>query len=92
MHEDLGWTALAYRHNYDSLFVYIDSNSILHISAVCSNLADNGNARKVRLEDVNQINSTCGNCVERKYVDFIYKKINTGVYDTSQIKDVDVDF
>lgn len=92
MHEDLGWTALAYRHNYDSLFVYIDSNSILHISAFCGNLADNGNARKVRFEDVNQINSTCGNCVERKYVDFIYKKINTGVYDTSQIKDVDVDF
>ena len=89
MHEDLGWTALEYTQNYDSLFVYIDSKSILHISAICGELADDRNARKARFEDVDRINSTCERCVGRKYVDFIYKKINTGIYDISQIKEAD---
>ena len=92
IHEDLGWTRLAYSHNYDNLFVYIDSNSNLHISAICGDLADDGNARKVRFEDVDRINSTCGNCVSREFIDFIYKKINTGIYDISQIKDEEEDF
>lgn len=92
MNEDLGWTALAYTRNYDSLFVYIDSKSILHISAICGELADDGNALKVRFEDVNRINSTCGSCVGREYIDFIYKKINTGVFDISQIKEASDDF
>lgn len=88
MNEDLGWTLLWTKNNIDvdSLYVYIDNKSILHISSICSDLADDGNAKKVKFDDVNSIKATCENCVGREYVDFIYKKIHEGTYDFSLIK------
>ena len=89
MNEDLGWTLLGIKNdvNVDSLYVYIDNKSVLHISSICGDLADDGNAKKVKFDNVNSIKTTCENCVGREYVDFIYKKIHEGIYDFSLIKE-----
>lgn len=86
--EDLGWDSLPYKndHNFSNLYVYIDNKSILHISGCCISF-DMDSAYKVRFDDVEEISSTCENCVGRRFCDFIYKKIYEGVYDLSQIKE-----
>ena len=86
--EDLGWDALPYKndHDFSNLYVYIDKKSILHISACCMSF-DIDSANKVLFNDVEEISSTCENCVERRFCDFIYKKIYEGIYDLSQIKE-----
>lgn len=86
--EDLGWESLPYKKDYDfsKLYVYIDKELVLHISATCLSF-DIDSANKVRFDDVDSISSTCEDCVERRFCDFIYKKVYEGVYDSSQIKE-----
>ena len=88
--EEFMWGSLKYKNdfNYDSLCVYIDAENVLHISKTCYGIYNKG-AIKKKLNDVERINTTCESCVGREYVDFIYKKINEGVYDVSQIKEVE---
>ena len=89
--ENLGWgellaTAIVEKNiNFNNLYVYMDSKSKLHISTYCMELAQDKSAKKVRFDDVSEIYATCEECVGREYVDFIYKKVNDGIYDVSLI-------
>ena len=93
--EELGWDFLWVKAktdnnaDFNNLYVYIDSKSKLHISTYCMELAQDKNARKVRFDDVSEIYTTCEECVGREYVDFIYKKVNEGIYDASLIGEPD---
>ena len=89
--EEFMWSSLKYAKdfNFDSLYVYIDSENVLHISMSCYSVYKNKDAMKIKLNNVERIKTTCESCVGREYVDFIYKKINDGVYDVSQIKEVE---
>lgn len=85
--EDLGWSLLWLKKDidYESLYIYLEPNGILHISGVCYELLKKRNAKKLKLSDVNDASTLC-DCVNREYRDFIYKKILEGVYDKSLIK------
>ena len=89
--ENLGWDFLWAKTNsltnedFSKLYVYIDNKGKLHISTYCMELAQDNTARKIKFDDVVEINTTCELCVGREYVDFIYKKIDKGIYDVSLI-------
>lgn len=77
--------------NFNELYVYLDTLNILHIDGNCLYCTiEGGRVTRYSFSEIDSISSTCGDCVKRKYCDFIYKKIYEGVYDIKAIKD-DID-
>jgi hypothetical protein len=72
---------------YKDLYVYMESNGKMHINGKCFE-AKNIKLQRVRFDDVRHIEATC-DCVSRRFVDFIYKKVNDGIYDVSTIDIID---
>lgn len=68
----------------DDLYVYIEKNGKLHINGKCFDGKDESLFR-VKFDSLKRIDRTCNTCVSRRFVDFIYKKVNDGVYDLSAI-------
>lgn len=71
--------------DYDDLTVYIDSMNTIHIDGNCVMIL-NKSSTKVAFGDIEHINNTCEECVERWLCDFIYKAVYERVYDKSVIK------
>jgi len=90
--ERKAWVDLLYNNEADfsKLYVYMEYPGKLHISGNCSGIE--GTTTRLNFRDIESIETTCEDCVDREYVDFIYYKINNGVYDISQIKEVDEDY
>lgn len=89
------WLLLSSSHllnkqfDYDKLHVYIDTNNMLHIDGNCFNCPlEDVRLKRYSFSEIDSISSTCEECVDREFCDFIYKKIDEGVYDINAIKDV----
>lgn len=78
--------------NIEKLFVYIErEKGRLHIYGNC-NVAEEGELIRVRLDNVEGFDTTCEECVDREYCDFIYKAVYEGIFDSAQIKEIDDDY
>lgn len=84
------WEDLEYesKQKFDSLYVYIDSKNTLHIDGNCISVINQTTSR-IPFANIESIENTCEECVERWLCDFIYKKVYEGVYDPKVIKSPD---
>lgn len=76
--------------DYDKLQVYIDTSNVLHIDGNC--IFNKLEMKRIPLNEVESINNTCEDCVERWVVDFLYKSVYEKVYDKSVIKYPDTEY